>query len=156
MILLSGVRYLGDLAETGRVNGPVLGADGYRVPALVLRLIHSASSSSTRVFLGQKLLLHFNLLPMFLQLRLFMDLVDCFRALVTSAGDPVILYTQNRPGRSDQRQENGENRTIFVQIFDPSFTGLDWVWLRSFLQHQRHLLFTPSFYNQCNIYYTTD
>lgn len=125
-MVLFRVQYLGDLAEAGRVDGPVL-ADGYRVPALVLRLIHSASSSSTRVFLGQKLLLHFNLLSVLLQFCLFMDLVNGLRAQVTSPGNPVILSTQKR---------------------DSDIGSVFWLWFGS---DKEPLLFTPCFYNQRNI-----
>lgn len=83
--------YLGDLAEAGRVDGPVLGADRDGVPAFILRLTRSPSSSSTRVLLGQELLLHFSLLPVFLQFGLFVDLVDGLGALIASPRDPVIL-----------------------------------------------------------------
>lgn len=100
--------YLCDFAKARGVDGSVLG-DGHRVPALILRRTttalvvrtaaasHTSSSShpSTRatahLLFGDEGLLHLHLLPVLLQLSLFVDLVNGLRTLVASSGDPVVL-----------------------------------------------------------------
>lgn len=97
------VCYLCDLAKAGGVDGSVLW-NGDCVPALILRLANPAASwrvgappphvaphPASRFLSGHELLLDLDLLPVLLHLRLFVDLVDGFGALVSSAGHPVIL-----------------------------------------------------------------
>lgn len=52
---------------------------------------HPASGAAARLLLGDKGLLHLHLLPVLLQLSLFVDLVNGFGTLVASPGDPVVL-----------------------------------------------------------------
>lgn len=107
--------YLCNLAKAGGVNRSVLG-DGHSVPSFILRLAcpptsrcvgapathipsHPASSSSSSAaaafFLWHKLLLDFDLFPVLLHLCILVDLVNCFRALVSSTRHPVILWFRN-------------------------------------------------------------
>lgn len=116
--------YLCDLAKAGGVNGSILG-DGHCVPPLILRLVSPATSwsvrapaphapshsSSSAVFLGQELLLNFNLFPVFLHLCLLVDLVNCFRTLVSSTRHPVILWIR------DGRCFNISSFNIYIQDF---------------------------------------
>lgn len=103
----ASLSYLSDFAKARGVNGSVLG-DGHCVPALILgrstatwcvwpsssswtSSTHPASWASSWFLLRDEGLLHLHLLPVLFQLCLFVDLVDGFRALVTSPGHPVVL-----------------------------------------------------------------
>lgn len=106
LILLTLSSYLSNFTKARRVNGSVFG-DGHCVPALILwrcstswgvratptsrTSTHSTSWTSTRFLPGDESLLHFHLLPVFLQLSIFVDLVDGFGPLISSSGNPVIL-----------------------------------------------------------------
>lgn len=103
----SELSHLGDLAEATGIDGPVLGRDGYGVPAIVrrgtaMRAGPSAPGSerhapaatpwpATGVFLGQELLLDLDLFSLFLQLGVLVDLFEGLGPLISSSRDPVIL-----------------------------------------------------------------
>lgn len=106
---VSGTKILADLcdlAEARGVDGSVLG-DGHRIPAFVLGGIvapppaspstHPAAAAATTTAAAARLLfedeglLHLHLLPVLLQLGVFVDLVDGLGALVASSGHPGVL-----------------------------------------------------------------
>lgn len=105
--IVAVLSYLSNFAKARGVNGSVLGRDGHCVPALILgsttalavkapttpgsSSTHSATRAATRLLLGDKGLLHLHVFPVFLQLSLFVDLVDGLGALVASPGNPVVL-----------------------------------------------------------------
>lgn len=102
---LRNIRYysnvnLSNFAEATGVNRSVLSGNRHYVPSLILGLAPAtprrvwpttAPSTLTRIFLRQQLLLDFDLLSVFLQLCLFMDLVNGLRTLISSPGNPVVL-----------------------------------------------------------------
>lgn len=111
--------YLSDFAKARGVNRSVF-RDGHCVPAVILgrgttpwgvgsptawrmrasttwrvraptASTHPASWASTGFLLRDEGLLHLHLLPVFLQLSIFVDLVDGLGTLIASPGHPVIL-----------------------------------------------------------------
>ena len=97
--------YLSDFAKARGVNRSVLGGDGDCVPALVrgrappawgvlapaTPSAHPASGPAARLLLGDEGLLHLHVLPVLLQLGVFVDLVNGLGTLVASPGHPVVL-----------------------------------------------------------------
>lgn len=99
--------YLSDFGKARGVNGSL--GDGDCVPALILGRTttawgvraptspdsspstHPAARTATHLLLGDEGLLHFHVLPVLLQLGLFVDLVYRLGALVSSSWNPVVL-----------------------------------------------------------------
>lgn len=97
--------YLGDFGKARSVNGSL--GDGDCIPALILRRTaaargvraptppdsstYPAARTSAHLLLGDERLLHFHVLPVLLQLGVFVDLIYSLGSLVGSSGNPVVL-----------------------------------------------------------------
>lgn len=93
--------HLSNFTEATGVNRSVLSGNRHYVPALILGLATAAPrgvlpttapSTRIRVFLGKQLLLDFDLLSVFFQLSLFVDLINGLGTKISSPGHPVVLW----------------------------------------------------------------